>query len=309
MTGDRAREVFPAAALLAVAHGSRDRRASATVEALLQRVRARRPGQRVETAYLDHCAPSVAAALSTLADDGRGRGGVVVLPLLLTAAYHSKTDIPGALAEAASRHPGMRVGYGHTLGPHPLLIAALERRLAEAGVPAGDPRTAVVLVAAGASDPGANATVAGIARQWRARGWWAVQPAYASAVSPTPAEAVAGLRTAGAPRVAVAPYLLAPGLFAATVREAALAAGAHAVAPVLGAAPELTRLVQDRYEQAVRACPARCSPCSPNHTYPHEGNPDVTEPPPDPPERDLDEPGGDADERGGLDDDDYAWDV
>ena len=56
-----------------------------------------------------------------------------MLPLLLTAAYHSGTDIPGLLAEAQAAQPALRISYGAPLGPHPALLRALDRRLAEAG--------------------------------------------------------------------------------------------------------------------------------------------------------------------------------
>jgi sirohydrochlorin ferrochelatase len=228
---------------VAVAHGSRDPRAAATVEDLLGLVR-RRSGLRVVTSYLDHAPPTPGQALGTLA--GEGAGEAVVLPLLLTAAYHSKTDIPGALAEVRRAHPRMRLRYGATLGPHPLMTAALERRLAEAGV-TPRPDTALVLAAAGSSDPAANATITRMARQWR--GWRHVVPAYASAARPTPAEAVRALREAGAPRVAVASYFLAPGYFADKVREESLAAGAVAVSPALGAAPELAEIISQRHTE------------------------------------------------------------
>jgi sirohydrochlorin ferrochelatase len=231
--------------LVAVAHGSRAPRAATTVEDLLDLVR-RRSGLRVATSYLDHAPPAPGQVLGTLA--GEGVGAAVVLPLLLTAAYHSKTDIPGVLAEVHRAHPRMRLGYGATLGPHPLMTAALERRLAEAGeTPRTD--TALVLVAAGSSDPSANATISAMARRWR--GWRRVVPAYASAASPTAAEAVRALREAGAPRVAVASYFLAPGYFADKVREASLAAGAVAVSPVLGAAPELAEIIVQRYAETI----------------------------------------------------------
>ncbi|TLP63784.1 sirohydrochlorin chelatase [Microbispora triticiradicis] len=235
------------APLIAVAHGSRDPRATATVEALLDGVRRARPGLDVRAAYLDHAPPSLPRALSGLDE-------AVVLPLLLTAAYHSRVDIPAALREASARAPRLRAVCGPTLGPHPLLVRALERRLTEAGVGIGDPETAVVLVSAGSSDGRANATIAAVARAWaRERPWWSVTAAYASAAAPRPREEVERLILAGAPRVVVAPYLLAPGHFADAVRRDALDAGAHAVGGVLGAAPELVTLLLERHAQAVRA--------------------------------------------------------
>ncbi|MCW2885091.1 MAG: hypothetical protein QOE54_2736 [Streptosporangiaceae bacterium] len=235
--------------LVAVAHGSTDPRAAATVEQLLGAVGLRRPGLRVLTSYLDHAPPTPVKVLDGLAAGGAREA--VVLPLLLTAAYHSKIDIPGVLSTVATRHPRFRMRTAGTLGPHPLLLGALERRLAETGVETGDPSTAVVLVSAGSSDPSANAVIESMARAWSARGWWAVRPAYASAARPAPAEAVRALREAGAPRVVVASYFLAPGYFADKVRTESLAAGATAVSAVLGAAPELAEIILQRYAEAL----------------------------------------------------------
>ena len=116
---------------MAVAHGSSDPRAAASVDALLSLVRARAaaagyPGLDVRAAYLGHAAPTLAQAL------GAVDGAAVVLPLLLTAAYHSKTDIPKVLHEVRRARPRLGISYGRPLGPHPLLRRALERRLAEA---------------------------------------------------------------------------------------------------------------------------------------------------------------------------------
>jgi sirohydrochlorin ferrochelatase len=240
--------------LIAVAHGSKDPRASATVAELAAVARERSPGLDLRTAFLGHAPPSLPQVLGTIEADRE----ITVLPLLLTAAFHSKADIPRMLARAA--RPG--VSYGATLGPHPLLLDALDRRLAEAdpGVHADPGRTAVVLAAAGSSDPEANATIARLAAQWQARaGWHAVRPAYASAAGPSaggrrpegvsPAAAVAGLLRDGAPRVAVASYLLAPGLFADRIRHASLAAGAAAVSPALGACAEVAGILLDRFAE------------------------------------------------------------
>ena len=213
--------------LVAIAHGSRDPRAGATVAGLLALARARASarglaGLEVRGAFLGHAPPAPLQVLTGLAGAGGGQRDVVVLPLLLTAAYHSGTDIPELLAEATAGLPGLRIRYGEPLGPHGGLVRALERRLAEAGQdPGEDPAgTAVVLASAGSSHPAANASVARIAAGWQAaRGWRAVRPAYASAAAPTPAEAVADLLRGGARRVVVASYLLAPGLFADRIRD------------------------------------------------------------------------------------------
>lgn len=242
----------PCPPLVAVAHGSRDPSAAAVVCALarLAGERAARrglAGLEVHAAYLDHCGPRVSDVLS-----GLGSRQAVVLPLLLTAAYHSDTDLPRQLGDTKARWPGLRICYGQPLGPHPLLTQALDRRLSEAMPPGWEAEdTSVVLAAAGSSRPDATASVARLARRWqRERGWREVLPAYASAVTPTPADAVAELRDRGARRVAVATYLLAPGRFADQVRDTSLASGAGAVSAVIGALPEVADVLLDRYTEA-----------------------------------------------------------
>ncbi len=243
--------------LVAIAHGSRDPRAGATVAGLLALARERAgarglAGLEARGAFLGHAPPAPLQVLTGLAGAG-GQRDVVVLPLLLTAAYHSGTDIPELLAGATAGLPGLRIRYGEPLGPHGGLVRALERRLAEAGQdPGEDPAgTAVVLASAGSSHPAANASIARIAAGWQAaRGWRTVRPAYASAAAPTPAEAVADLLRGGARRVVVASYLLAPGLFADRIRDSSLAAGAVTVSAPLGAAEEVADVLLDRYQEA-----------------------------------------------------------
>jgi sirohydrochlorin ferrochelatase len=250
-------------ALILVAHGSADPRAAAAIGELMPLV-ARRATKRglsvpdLRVAYLGHAAPSVPQVMRAFGPDAR----VTVLPLLLTAAYHSKTDLPRVLARTRAR-----VTYGEPLGPHPLLLRALERHLPAVALD-NPAEVGVVLAAAGSSDPEANATVARLAAQWQARtGWQAVRPAYASPAAtgqgsraatggqgstagPTPAQAVMELRETGAHRVVVASYLLAPGMFADRIRAASLAAGAAAVSRPLGASPEVADVVLDRYQEA-----------------------------------------------------------
>ncbi|MBW3361967.1 sirohydrochlorin chelatase [Streptomyces microflavus] len=235
--------------LLVIAHGSRDPRHAATVHALTGRVRAQRPGLRVETAFLEFNAPSVPRVLERLAAEGAAE--VVALPLLLTRAFHAKTDIPSVLREARARLPRLHIRQADVLGPSPLLNATLGRRLREAGVRPGDiPRTGLVLASAGSSDPEAIAVIAEIARELRHTGWCAVRPAFASASLPRTEDAVRTLRAEGVERVAVAPYVIAPGRLPDRIAAGAEAAGADVLADVLGPAPELARLLLDRYDGA-----------------------------------------------------------
>jgi sirohydrochlorin ferrochelatase len=234
--------------LLVIAHGSRDPRHAATVHALVRRVRSLRPDVRVETGFLDFNVPSAQGVLESLAAEGVR--DVVALPLLLTRAFHAKADIPAVLRDAP---PQLRIRQAEVLGPSPVLLAALERRLYEAGLtPADKSSTGVVLASAGSTDPEAIAVIAEIAREWRHTGWCAVRPAFASAGSPAgfprTEDAVRELRALGCAKVAVAPYVLAPGFLPDRIARGA--AEADVLADVLGPAPEVARVLLARYEAA-----------------------------------------------------------
>ncbi|TXS57421.1 sirohydrochlorin chelatase [Streptomyces sp. t39] len=234
--------------LLVVAHGSRDPRHAATVHALVRQVRSLRPGLHAEVGFLDFNAPSVPQVLDRLAADGVRE--VVALPLLLTRAFHAKADIPAVLRSAPA---SLHVRQAGVLGPSPLLLSAVRRRLHEAGLgPADMSSTGLVLASAGSTDPEAIAVIAETARELRHTGWCAVRPAFASAVSPggfpRTEDAVRALRAEGCERVAVAPYVIAPGRLPDRIAEGAR--DADVVAAVLGPSPELAELMLRRCDEA-----------------------------------------------------------
>jgi sirohydrochlorin ferrochelatase len=221
-----------------VAHGSRDPRAAAATEALARAVRRARPGWDVRASYLDHAGPRPLEVLAALP----GRRAVVV-PLLLTKAYHGRVDLPAVLSAAAGLP--VSVTLAETLGPAPAVIEGLVRRL-----PA-DRLDAVVLAAAGTRDAAARKTVEGAADALSARLSLPCAVSYASGAPPLPGGAVDLLRAAGARRVAVAAYFLAPGRLYDLTARSALEAGAVAVAEPLGDAPELARLVAARVDESL----------------------------------------------------------
>ncbi|HET7388872.1 MAG TPA: CbiX/SirB N-terminal domain-containing protein [Nocardioidaceae bacterium] len=235
-----------APALVALAHGSRDRRSSQTIKALVDEVRAMRPDLRIEPAFLDLCAPGFPAVVNRLVKAGYDE--IVVVPLLLTEAYHAKVDVPEVIAEATARHEGLRIRASGVLGLEPVFLEVLDLRmrsaLRQARVRELD---ALVLAAAGSSDPLATQAVARLARLWGTRHRLPTVSAYASAAPPATGEAVRAFRREGRRNIAVGSLFLAPGLLPDRAEELALEAGAVAVSAPLGPHPEIARTILARY--------------------------------------------------------------
>jgi sirohydrochlorin ferrochelatase len=237
--------------LVLVAHGSRDPRAALSTRALTRAVSAARVGSRVSAAFLDFEAPRLPAALAEVAGPA-----VTVVPLLLTAAYHGRVDVPGEVAKAPAR---TAVALAEVLGPVAgaaadtdaldLVVRALRRRL-RAVLSAGPGPDGIVLAAAGTRVRPALATVDLVAAALSTSLGVPCVPGYASGSGPTVAEAVASLRAGGASRIAAAAYFLAPGRLHDRITREARLAGAVAVARPLDDAPEIVELVLLRADRA-----------------------------------------------------------
>jgi sirohydrochlorin ferrochelatase len=242
-------------ALVAVAHGSRDPRSAATVALLVDEVRRQRPDLDVRLSFLDLSAPRLPDVLAGVAADGHRRA--VVVPLLLGHAFHASVDVPGEVHRAAQRHPRLDIAVADVLGGDPRLESAALDRLADAAGQLDNPGLGVVLAAVGSSHAPANAAVAGVAARWQRRfGWSGALAAFATTTAPTVADAVATLRAGGARRVAVAQWIIAPGLLPDRIERAARGAHAPLAAP-LGPHPALAALVVGRYTAAATARRAR----------------------------------------------------
>ena len=154
-----------APALVALAHGSRDPRSANTIQALCAEVRNMRPDLRIEPAFLELSKPSFATVVDKLVRAGYEE--IVVVPLLLTGAYHAKVDVPAAIAAAEAKHDNLKIRASGILGLETVFLEVLDRRLRmalkEARVRELD---ALVLAAAGSSDPLVNQAVARLARLW-----------------------------------------------------------------------------------------------------------------------------------------------
>ncbi|GHH57046.1 sirohydrochlorin chelatase [Lentzea cavernae] len=197
-------------------HGTRDPRGLAVCSSIAAAVQSF-VDVPVVVGYADVVQPDVRSVVD---------GPCVVVPVFLAAGYHVRVDIPAQI--------GGRDGVVLTPPLGLDAVPAVRDRLREAGVRRGD---AVVLAAAGSSDARALATVRRAAELVGAVG-----VGFVATASPRVGEVVAGIRG----RVAVASWLLAPGVFQGVVERC----GAEVVAEPVGAHPLVVEALVRRYWEA-----------------------------------------------------------
>lgn len=156
--------------------------------------------------------------------------------MFLAAGYHVRVDVPARIRQTGRTD----VLLGQTFGPDPALVSAAADRLGAAGRRDTD---AVVLAVAGSSDPFAQAD--GV-RAARLLGRRLGGPVTLATGGPRVGAAVNALRAEGARRVAVASWLLAPGLF----QRALDRCGADLVGAPLADHDAVVDLVVSRYHAA-----------------------------------------------------------
>jgi len=234
----------PAPVLVGCSHGTDSVPGRAAIASILEDVALARPGLDVREAFVDVQQPEVDAVVAGAV----GSAPAVVVPLLLSVGFHVKVDIHGAVDRpgAAAARP---------LGPDPLLVEILADRLSAAGLAPDD---AVVLAAAGSTDPEAADAVRVVVAALAAHLGRPVTVGYGAGAHPRVAQAVAAARAELGPggRVVVASYLLAPGFFLDRVLEA----GADVVTDALAPDPRLATIVLDRYDAVTAQASATWSP-------------------------------------------------
>jgi sirohydrochlorin ferrochelatase len=224
--------------VVVAAHGTRDAAGIAVARQLVAALRARLPGRPVLLSFVDVTGPGVREVITG------APGPVTVVPAFLSCGYHVRTDVPREVAVTGRRD----VTVTAPLGPHRLLVGAMADRLRAGGWHRGD---AVVLAAAGSSDRRAVADVRAAAVSLSRQVGRRVRVGFIATGAPEVSPLVTGLRAAGEPRVAIASWLLSPGLFHCRLAEA----GADVVAAPLGVHPG----VIDRLTQLAGTTAALCS--------------------------------------------------
>ncbi len=220
-----------------VAHGTRSPHGVNTVARLAERVADRIGPTRV--AFVDVLGPSPTELLR------QTERPALIVPAFLASGYHVRTDIPRHVDASAHR----QVTVCDNLGPDPALAAVMHDRLLTVGWQPGD---AVVLAAAGSSDPVALVDIATAAGQLGHIIGDEVAVGYVATGRPRVADVVAEVRRRHRRRVFLASYLMAPGLFHTRLSRC----GADGVTAPLGADSRIADVIVDR----IRTASARCAP-------------------------------------------------
>ncbi len=216
--------------LVLVAHGTRSSQGLQTISDLAAGL-AGHVGP-VLTAFVDVLGPNPRELLAGIT------GSATVVPAFLASGYHVNTDLPARVWESGHRQAVITPA----LGPDPVLAEVMLARLLEAGWRPGD---AVVMAAAGSSDPEAHRDLQ-IASDLLADLVGEVHLGFVATGAPKVADVVGALAGRGR-RVFVASYLLAPGVFHTRL----LGCGAQAVTAPLGDHPKLLGLLADRFADVV----------------------------------------------------------
>jgi sirohydrochlorin ferrochelatase len=115
-------------AVVVVDHGSRRAESNASFESFVRSSADRLPYPIVEVAHMELAEPTVGTAFDRCV--AAGATVVAVAPWFLGPGSHWDRDLPALAAEAGVRHPGVRWLVAAPLGPDPLLLDLVHRRVA-----------------------------------------------------------------------------------------------------------------------------------------------------------------------------------
>lgn len=213
----------------------------------------------VEPGFVELAEPTLPQALARAAESGARE--VAVLPFVLFAAGHVKSDIPFHIQAARGRYPHVRFVQGTPIGLHPTVLEILSDRVCEAQCNAterADAETAILLVGRGSSDPDANSDLVKLGRLfWEGRTFAALDHAFCGVARPLVPEGLRRLARLRPKRIILVPYLFFAGVLEERLR-ANIAEFRRStpwvealLARPLGVDPRLIDIVLDRYREAL----------------------------------------------------------
>lgn len=110
-------------ALIVFAHGARNPSWADPLKRICENVRQRRPGLRVELAFLELMEPLISDVLERLS--GEGVTLITIVPAFMAPGGHLRKDLPELVAKVQEQHPGLEIRISPAIGESDEVIAAI----------------------------------------------------------------------------------------------------------------------------------------------------------------------------------------
>jgi len=254
--------------VLLVGHGSRSEAGREEMLELCSLVEASRDIP-VEAGFLELSDPHAGHALDHLV--ARGARRIAVVPLMLNAAGHAKSDVPAVVVEGRRRHPEVSLSYARALGVEHATLGVAHRRIMAVGG-GGLP---LLVVARGTTEPEANADATRVGRLLaEASGAPFVVTGFSGLTWPLVPDALDQCRQLGAQRIVLFAWYLCTGILHDRILDDARDWSGRTEIPILdaghlGADPALVPLVWARAEEALAGdVKMSCDVCSYRAPFP-----------------------------------------
>ncbi|GGG13901.1 sirohydrochlorin chelatase [Paenibacillus abyssi] len=276
-------------AILLIGHGSRDQEGNEEMLRFAESVKAHANGKWVETCFLELASPNIPQGIAHCVEAGATR--IVLIPIILFAAGHSKIHIPLEIDRAKAKYPHVIFAYGQPIGIHQKVLDILTSRLTEAGYSDNmqaserNPDTAVLLLGRGSSDADANSNFLKMARLlWEQLPVKWVESSFIGVTEPSYSEGLERCKLLGAKNIYVLPYFLFTGVLIKRIEiMTAEFAEAHPdinveLAGYFGFHPSLVQLLLDRVDEALEGralmncdmCKYRLEAADAHHHHHHD---------------------------------------
>jgi sirohydrochlorin cobaltochelatase len=248
-------------AVLFVGHGSKDHEGNEEIRRFVASMSANSwvEDVRIETCFLEFESPTIKQGIQTCVEQGASH--VIVIPIILLPAGHSKIHIPAAIDQARSDYPNIDFTYGRPVGIHEQTFEILTSRLVEQGLDLAETYddTAVLVVGRGSSDADANSDLFKITRMlWEKLKVKWVETAFIGVTNPLIDEGIERCIRLGAKKVIILPYFLFTGILIKRMEHMMVEFAERypdhqfALADYFGFHPKLQVILKDRVEEAVR---------------------------------------------------------
>lgn len=242
-----------------VGHGSKDPEGNEQVWHFVNKIKSSfNKSLLLETCFLEFEQPTVGQGIDLCVK--KGAKEIVVIPIMLLPAGHSKIHIPGAMDDAKVKYPHIQITYARPIGIHEEIFEILKTRLREIGEDLNNPQedTAILLLGRGGSDPDANSDLYKITRLlWEQTNYKLIEPAFMGVTTPLVTEGVERCLKLGAKKVIILPYFLFTGILIKRLEtmvskyQEQYSPAEFQLADYFGFHPSLQTVILDRVKEAL----------------------------------------------------------